>query len=44
MKFTRREWDGLVKKWRIRLHYWDPYIKNEFDDELTTSTSSELCL
>lgn len=27
-KFSRRAWDGLIKKWRIQLHEYDPKSRN----------------
>lgn len=46
LKFRRREWDGLIKKWRISLHIWDPndpISKNDDDnDNLITGSSSNL--
>lgn len=24
MRFSKRRWDGLIRKWRRQLHEWDP--------------------
>lgn len=37
LKYSRRAWDGMVKKWRIQLHEWDQEAQNDQtvkDDEL----------
>lgn len=31
-KYSRRAWDGLIRVWRKKLHFWDP-AKVEHDDE-----------
>ena len=35
-QFSRRQWDGLIKHWKIRIHEWDQETNNP-DQETNTS-------
>ena len=40
MKYSRRQWDGLVKAWKLQVHAWN--AKNDFSigewESVTTGT------
>lgn len=33
IKYSRRAWDGLIRRWRIQLHKYDPEGANDAEDE-----------
>lgn len=42
VKYSRRAWDGLIKGWRRRLHYWDPPSEGGGDPELLEGDDMDL--
>lgn len=41
-KYSRRAWDGLIRVWRQRLHFWDPPSNNAENSDILDFGSSDL--
>jgi histone RNA hairpin-binding protein len=43
-KYSKRQWDGIMKKWRRQLHQWDPVTDQRPGAQLVRSTACTVAL